>query len=127
MTHPVLPIGLILDHTALIAYDALLMAPGETIREVWLDGRAVGLPAWCLAAAIGEGVDVDVIAGLLWEETGVRQLHLDARIVGYRARDFGGSLPYAAAAVAADENDAPVLTTVPEIYRKAGVMAVPLD
>ncbi len=121
-----LPIGLVLDHSALAAYDMPILAVGETIREVWDTDQAIALPKLCIAAAIAAGADEMTVMMLLYEAA-VQPVTFDFREIGRRARDFDGSLPFAEAALAAAHADAPVLTEYPDMYRKAGLMAVPLD
>lgn len=126
MNYARLPIGLILDHTALVAYEQLRLGPGETIGEVWDTDQAVALPTWCIAAAIAEGAQDTAILALLYEPATLHVEH-DFRDVGRWARALGASLPHGAAALAAWNYDAPVLTENPEVYRKAGILAVALD
>ncbi len=121
-----LPVGVVLDHSALVAYSMPMLSPGEVIREVWNDGHAVVIPDLCIAAAIAAGSDEFPILALLWEP-GVQHVKHDFREVGRSARDFDGSLPMGAAALAARLYDAPVLTEYADLYRKVGLMAVPLD
>lgn len=116
-------IAVVLDATALAAYVDGHVAVGELIAEVADEGRTVGVPAACLAAAYA-ATSSDVGAALLalltttpavtvlplGAEPGVN----DARQTGVLARAAGGDIALGHAARTAIAHRAHLATTDPK-------------
>jgi hypothetical protein len=116
-------IAVVLDASALQAYVAGEVAVGELIAEVADEGRQVGVPAVCLAAAYA-AITTDIAAALLTLLTTtpvVRVLPLgadpgvdDTRQAGVLARAADGDLALGHAARAAIAYQAHYATTQPK-------------
>ncbi|QKW17574.1 hypothetical protein [Verrucosispora sp. NA02020] len=115
-------VAVVLDVTALAAYVAGQVAVGELIAEVADEGRTVGVPAACLAAAYA-ATSSEVSTALLTLLTttpAVTVLPLgaepgidDARQTGVLARAAGGDIALGHAARTAIAHQAHLATTAP--------------
>jgi hypothetical protein len=116
-------IAVVLDASALLAYVAGEVAVGELVAEVADEGRQVGVPAVCLAAAYATtaGDVATALLALLLTTPVVRLLPLgadpgvdDARQAGTLARAAGGDIALGHAARAAIAYQAHLATTDPK-------------
>ncbi|HET8658345.1 MAG TPA: hypothetical protein VFM55_05025 [Micromonosporaceae bacterium] len=116
-------IAVVLDASALLAYVAGEVAVGELLAEVADEGRQVGVPAACLAAAhAATATDIGTaLLVLLVTAPAVRLLSLgadpgvdDARQAGALARGAGGDIALGHAARAAIVHRAHIATTDPK-------------
>ncbi|AEB48008.1 hypothetical protein [Micromonospora maris] len=115
-------VAVVLDATALVAYVDGQVAVGELIAEVVDEGRTIGVPAACLAAAYA-ATSSEVSAALLTLLTttpavtvlplGVEPGIDDARQVGVLARAAGGDIALGHAARTAIAHQAHLATTAP--------------
>ncbi|GAB3866408.1 hypothetical protein GCM10029963_79670 [Micromonospora andamanensis] len=113
-------VAVVLDATALAAYVDGRVAVGELIAEVADEGRTVGVPAACLAAAYAASSS-EVSAALLTLLTTTPTVTVlplgaelgvdDARQVGILARAAGGDIALGHAARTAIAHQAHLATT----------------
>lgn len=117
------PVAVVLDSTALAAYLDGHVAVGELIAEVADEGRQVGIPAVCLAAAYAGCADEvgAALLTLLANTRAVRVLPLgvepgavDVRQTGALARAAGGDVALGHAARAAIAHEAHIATGDPK-------------
>lgn len=117
-------IAVVLDASALCAYVAGQVAVGELIAEVADEGRHVGVPAVCLAAAHAASTDEvgSALLTLLMTVPVVRLLPLgadpggdDARQAGVLARAAGGDVAMGHAARVALAHQAHYATAEPAL------------
>lgn len=116
-------IAVVLDASALLAYVAGEVSVGELLAEVADEGRQIGVPAVCLAAAhAATANDIGTaLLALLVTMPVVRLLPLgadprvdDARQAGALARAAGGDIALGHAARAAIAHRAHIATTDPK-------------
>lgn len=117
-------IAVVLDATALTAYVEGRVAVGELVAEVADEGRQIGVPAVCLAAAQANArSDIDAaLLRLLMATPVVRLLPLsgnDAEETGVLARAAGADLAVGHAAQVALAHEAHYVTTRPAEAAKA--------
>ncbi|SCL36290.1 hypothetical protein GA0070616_5449 [Micromonospora nigra] len=115
-------VAVVLDATTLAAYVDGQVAVGELIAEVADEGRLVGVPAACLAAAYA-ATSSEVGAALLTLLTATPTVTVlplgadpgidDARQAGVLARAAGGDIAIGHAARAALAHQAHLATTAP--------------
>ncbi|MER5458716.1 hypothetical protein ABT008_28495 [Micromonospora sp. NPDC002389] len=116
-------VAVVLDASALAAYVDGQVSVGELIAEVADEGRTVGVPAACLAAAYA-ATSSEVSAALLTLLTTTPTVTVlplgaepgidDARQVGVLARAAGGDVALGHAARTALAHQAHLATTAPE-------------
>jgi hypothetical protein len=131
VTQPGPPVRLVLDQSALLAYVAGSMHVAEPIHEVVEDGVRFGVPAIAAAEILAELKGADDRRNLL------RLLDLTAcallpsrveswlELASWRRRT--ARIDHAAAALAAAEYDAPVLTSEGSQYRDEDLAVIPFE
>jgi hypothetical protein len=131
VSQPGPPVRLVLDQSALLAYVAGSMHVAEPIHEVVEDGVRFGLSAVAAAEVLAELKGADDRRNLL------RLLELNACAVlpslGESWRELASwrgrtdRIEQAAAALAATEYDAPVLTSEGSHYRDEDLAVIPFE
>ena len=113
------PIELILDTSAVLAYNSHLLDVGETLAEVADEDAVVGVPLLCLVEAAHRSAAMAVLE-LLAHNPSVEVLADDPTEWQSLAAMLGivGELGAASGALAAVDFDCQVLTRAPELYER---------